>query len=125
MNKKVLLGLGLGLAMTLSGVERSEAWCLFGGCSDTEVKTDIDSNISNVGGSNTGTVTTGDGNTSAANIQDSVVVGGGIRASGSNSIGSIGINKGDISQSNSGGSITNKQTMHDMDMRDFSNKGNR
>ena len=120
MNKKVLLGLGLGLAMTLSGVERSEAWCLFG-CPDVEVET----KTAVVGGNNTGTVTAGDGNTSAANVQDSAVVGGGIQASGSNSIGSIGINKGDISQSNSGGSITNKQTMSGMDMRDFSNKGNR
>ena len=106
------------LALTLSSVERSEAWCFFG-CGE------IDVNAANVNGSNTGTVTAGDGNSSASNVQDSAVVGGGIQASGSNSIGSIGINKGDISQSNSGGNITNKQTMSGMDMRDFSNKGNR
>jgi len=121
MNKKILLALGMGLALTLSSVERSEAWCFFSCGGDGGDGASVDVDRSNVSNSN---IVAGDGNTSASNMRDSVQIGGDVNARQSNSIGAIGVNKGDISQSNSTG-ITNQQTIKNNDMRDLSNRGNR
>lgn len=118
---KILMILGLGMTLMLGTVERSEAFCLFFSCDTSNDNDSVNIGNSNVTDSN---VTAGDGNTSAANVRDSVVVGGDVSASGSNSIGSIGVNKGDISQSNSQ-SITNQQVIRGNDMRDQSLRGNR
>jgi len=112
MNKKVLIALGMGMALTLGSVERSEAWCLFG-CPDVEVETNVSTNTGS------GNAVSGTGNTANANIRDSVIVGGDVTSVGSNSIGAIGVNKGDINQSNSS-SITNNQNIIGNDMRNQS-----
>jgi hypothetical protein len=115
------------LALTFGAVEKSEAFCFLGigDCSssfstdDDSVKTGAFSTTEN------SNITAGDGNVSASNLRNSVVVGGDMSSRGSNSIGSIGINKGDISQSNSQSVTGGTTNLQGNDMRDMSNRGNR
>jgi hypothetical protein len=119
MNKKVLIAMGMGLALTLGAVQKSEAFWFWGGSSDDDTANVIGSDVEN------SNITAGDGNTSASNLRNSTVVGGNMSSSGSNSIGSIGINKGDISQSNSQSVTSGTTNLVGNDMKDMSNRGSR
>ena len=117
MNKKVLIAMVVGLALTLGAVQKSEAFWFWGGDSSSDDDTAIATgeNSSAAAG----------GSTSASNLRNSTVVGGNMSSSGSNSIGSIGINKGDISQSNSQSVTSGTTNLVGNDMKDMSNRGSR
>ncbi|MEK7286365.1 MAG: hypothetical protein AAB035_03595 [Nitrospirota bacterium] len=120
MDKKILVAIGMGLALTFGAVEKSEAWCFFG-CPDVEV----DTNVATSDGSTDSNTVAGNGNTSASNLRNSTVVGGNMSSNSSNSIGAIGSNRGDISQSNTQSITSGTTNLQGNDFRDQSNRGNR
>jgi len=115
MKKMTLLAAVLGLAFIVGTPATSEA-CLFfcGGGDDAEVKVgafaDVDDSI----------VSAGNGNTQASQNSNSIIVGDNAIARQSNSMGGIGINSGDVSQSNSA-NLTGQQNtnINNNDMRSF------
>ena len=116
MKKMTLLAAVLGMAFIVGAPAKSEAFCLFFGCGGDEVAvTDVDD--STVTDSS---VSAGDGNTTAIKNNNSVVVGDDAIANQSNTMGGIGINRGDLSQSNSA-NLTGQQNtdIRDNDMRSF------
>ena len=115
MKKMTLLAAVLGLAFIVGTPAKSEAWCLFGCGGDESAEVDVDhSNVTD------SSVSAGDGNTTAIKNSNSVVVGDDAIANQSNTMGGIGINRGDLSQSNSA-NLTGQQNtdIRDNDMRSF------
>ena len=121
MKKMTILAAFMGLALVFGTASKSEAFCLiFCGGDDTEVAT-VEIDDSTVSDSS---VIAGDGNTTATNLRNSVVIGDDVNTRQSNFMGAVGFNKGDLSQSNSA-NITGQQNIRDNDMRDFSTGRNR
>jgi len=116
MKKMTVWATFLGLAMMLSAPAKSEAACLIF-CSDSDEIAVVDVEDSTVKDSS---VSAGDGNTTAIKNSNSVIIGGDVNTNQRNFIGGIGVNRGDISQSNSA-NITGQQNtnIHDNDMRAF------
>jgi len=114
MKKMTVLAAVLGLAFIVGTPATSEACLFFCGGDDAEVKVgmgaDVDDSI----------VSAGNGNTQASQNSNSVIVGDNAIALQSNSMGGIGINSGDVSQSNSA-NLTGQQNtnINNNDMRSF------
>jgi len=103
---------------------RSEASCLFG-CSDTDVETQTDAETNTARDNTDSAVAQGSGNVAVDDAQNSVVIGGSVITRQSNFIGGIGINRGDITQSNSANITGNQNTnIHHNDMRTIRGFGN-
>lgn len=121
MKKMTLIAAILGLAFIVGTPAKSEAFCLFFGCDDGDVAVVIVDDGSNVDDS---TMTAGNGNTTALQNTSSVIVGGNAVANQSNSIGGMGFNRGDVSQSNSA-NLTGMQNtdIRNNDMRSFRGTG--
>ncbi len=116
MKKMTLLAAVLGLAFIVGTPAKSEAFCLFL-CDDSDEVASVHVDDSTVTDSS---VSAGDGNTTAIKNSNSIIVGDDAIAQQSNSMGGIGINTGDVSQSNSA-NLTGQQNtnIHDNDMRSF------
>ena len=115
MKKMTLLAAVLGMAFIVGAPAKSEAFCLIFCGGDESAEVDVHG--SNVTDSS---VSAGDGNTTAIKNSNSVVVGDDAIANQSNTMGGIGINRGDLSHSNSA-NLTDQQNtdIRDNDMRSF------
>ncbi len=117
MKKMIVLATFLGLAVMFAAPAKSEAFCLIF-CSDSDevavVEVEAFAEVTD------SSLTAGDGNTTALKNSNTVVIGGDVNTNQRNFIGGIGVNHGDISQSNSA-NITGQQNtnIHDNDMRSF------
>lgn len=119
MKKTAFFAAIMGLALVFGNAAKSEAFCLIL-CADTGDSSSVDIDKSTVKNTD-GAQSIGAGNTSVNDVQNSVVIGGDVDTRQSNFIGGIGLNKGDISQSNNA-NITGQQNMkmenlHMEDMR--------
>lgn len=115
MKKTTAVAAILGLALFLGSVTRSEAFCFIfcGGDGDSSNSEIEKSNVVD------SAVAQGKGNTSLKDVANSSVVNGNVSTNQSNSIGAIGFNKGDISQSNAA-NISGQTNIQGNDMRDMS-----
>jgi hypothetical protein len=122
MKKTSFFAAVLGLALVFGTAVKSEAFCLLL-CADTGDSSSVDIDKSNVTNKD-GAQAVGAGNTSVNDVSNSVVIGGDVDTRQSNFIGGIGLNKGDISQSNSA-NITGQQNQHmeHLDMKDMRQGG--
>lgn len=119
MKKTALFAAIMGLALVFGSPVKSEAFCLIF-CADSDGdKSSVEIDESTVKNTD-GAQAIGAGNTSVNDVQNSVVIGGDVSTRQSNFIGGIGLNKGDISQSNAA-NITGQQNqqMENLDMRDM------
>ncbi len=109
MKKLTVLAAFMGLALVLGTATKSEAFCLFG-CADTEVSTEINTMAGN--DIDDSAIAQGDGNDISSNvvkdIRSSVVITGDANTRQSNFVGGVGVNRGDLSQSNSA-NLTGRQ----------------
>ena len=122
MKKTTLLALGMGLALTFGTASKGEAFCLFGCGGDSKGDEDVVQTIAK--DNDDSAVASGKDNMATSDTSNSVVIGGDVSSRQSNNIGAIGINKGDISQSNAA-NITGQQNLQNNNMSDFSVRGNR
>lgn len=118
MKHSILLGAFLGISLIFATTLKSEAFCL-AFCDDSDSTEVAEVEISEESNVFDSSVSAGGGNTTASNLSNTVVIGGDVITTQSNYIGGIGVNKGDIVQSNSA-NITGQQGVRDNDMRDFS-----
>lgn len=116
MKKVPYLMMVVGWVVVLGLPLESEASCLVF-CDDSDEVAVVEVEDSKVRDSS---VSAGDGNTTAVKNSNSVIIGGDVFTTQSNSIGGIGVNRGDINQTNSA-NITGQQNtnMSGNDMRSF------
>ncbi len=107
----------LGLAIMFGAPAKSEAFCLLL-CDDSDEVAIVQ--VEEFAEVTDSSLTAGDGNTTAIKNSNSVVIGDDVSNRQSNFMGGIGLNGGDLSQSNSA-NITGQQNtnIHDNDMRSF------
>ncbi len=117
MKKMTVFATFLGLAMMFAAPAKSEAFCLIF-CSDGDEVAVVE--VEEFAEVTDSSLTAGDGNTTAIKNSNSVVIGDDVSNRQSNFMGGIGMNRGDLSQSNSA-NITGQQNtnIHDNDMRSF------